>query len=88
MTLEELSYLPEWMVQALWSVIAVLTAYLIGRFVTRTVCQRFSVWVPKTGWKWDALIIDALHRGIPSWSLLLKSLFGILPHNGQARPRR
>jgi small-conductance mechanosensitive channel len=71
MTPEQLSFLPAWVYQLVWSVVTLLIAYLVGQCVTRTACQRLSVWASRTAWKWDELIIDALRRGIPVWSLLI-----------------
>ena len=68
---ELLSHLPTWAVPAAWSAITVLFSYLLGRFLTRTVCRRLSQWVSKTAWAWDDLVVDALQRGIPAWSILL-----------------
>ena len=70
MTLQQLSTLPSWITRLAWSIITILAAYLVGRFVTRTVCSRLSVWAQKTVWKWDELVIGALQREIPTWSLL------------------
>jgi len=71
MTLQQLLVLPLWMTQLVWSLVVVLMTYLIGRVLTHTVCQRLAAWAAKTPWKWDELIVDALRRGIPFWSLLL-----------------
>lgn len=71
MTTESLSHLPPWIIQAAWSLIAVLTAYLAGRFIARDVCRRLSAMATKTAWQWDQLVIQALQRGIPIWSVLL-----------------
>ena len=71
MSLEQFLHLPSWIHQTLWSFLAILSAFLIGRLVTRTVCRRLSAWAAKTAWKWDALVIEAIRRGIPFWSFLL-----------------
>lgn len=69
--IEQLHTLPPWVFQLAWSLLVVLIAYLVGHYVNHTVCRRLSAWAAKTGWKWDALVIRALQRGIPLWSLLL-----------------
>ena len=69
--LEYLNRFPIWLYQLAWSAIVILSCYLLGRLVSRTVCQRLSVWATKTHWQWDVLVIQALQRGIPLWSLLL-----------------
>jgi len=68
--LEQLSQLPGWIYRLAWSCIAVLSSYLVGQLVNRTVCRRLSVWAAKTRWKWDGEAVDALQRGIPIWSVL------------------
>jgi small-conductance mechanosensitive channel len=62
--------LPSWIYQVLWSLIAVLTVYLLGRFLARTVCRRLREWASHTAWQWDDAAVDTLQRGIPLWSLL------------------
>jgi len=62
---------PGWIFSLLWSVVSLLTAYLIGHMVARIVCQRLSRWASKTTWKWDELIINAVQRGLPLWSFLV-----------------
>ena len=71
MLLEQMIRLPAWAYDTAWSLIAVLSTYLIGQFISRTVCRRLSVWAAKTPWKWDEALIDSLRRGFPVWSVLL-----------------
>ncbi|MBI3996763.1 MAG: mechanosensitive ion channel family protein [Candidatus Omnitrophica bacterium] len=70
MILDYLSHLPDWAQQGIWSLIALLAIYLIGRFLARTVCRRLSAWAEKTAWKWDEVAVEMLRKGIPMWSLL------------------
>jgi len=65
------SHLPGWVSRLVWSLVTVVCSSLLGHLVTRTVCTRLSRWASKTAWKWDDLLIGALRRGIPLWSLLL-----------------
>ena len=71
MSLNQFANLPLWIYRLAWSVIVLLAAYLLGRLVTRTICQRLSAWAAKTTWKWDDLVVSALRRGVPTWSLLV-----------------
>ena len=71
MILEVLSQVPPWLQRLILSLVAILTAYLVGRFISRTVCRRLVAWASKTAWKWDELVIESLGRGIPTWSLLV-----------------
>ena len=71
MTPDQSSYLPPWLQQLIPSLVAVLTAYLVGQFISRTVCRRLMAWASKTAWKWDEVVIDSLRRGIPAWSVLV-----------------
>ena len=71
MTVSILSPLPAWCVTLAWSLVVILAAYLIGRLVARTIIQRLATLAAKTTWKWDELVIDALRRGIPIWSVLV-----------------
>ena len=71
MSLETLTPLPQWLQQVCWSLIVILGTLLIGRIITRTICMRLTKWAEKTHWKWGELVIEALQRGIPFWSVLL-----------------
>lgn len=70
--------LPDWLYRLAWSTVIVLASHLAGRVLARSVGQRLSQWAAKTAWKWDDLVIDALRRGVPVWSLL----FGIYVASG------
>jgi small-conductance mechanosensitive channel len=71
MTLESLLYLPPWVSQAAWSLVAMLTAMLAGRVIAQTIGRRLSAWASKSSWGWDAIVIEGLQRGLPFWSLLV-----------------
>ena len=68
-----MSRLPMWVFQLAWSLLTLLIAVLMGRVIARTVGQRLSRWAAQTKWKWDDVAIQALRRGIPTWS----ALFGL-----------
>ena len=78
MMLEQLNHLPAWMYQLLWSFLTVAVICLMGQFLTHTVCRRLSAWAAKTAWKWDELVVEAIRRGLPFWSLL----FGVYVATG------
>ncbi len=71
MTAPAIPPLPSWVTQLGWSCIAILAAYLLGRFATRTICRRLAQWAAKTTWKWDEVVIAALQQGLPFWCLLI-----------------
>lgn len=62
---------PPWASQLVWSAVILLVTHVLGRFLNRTICARLSRWASATKWKWDEVVIAALRRGIPFWSLLL-----------------
>ncbi len=66
-----MSALPPWLNHTAWSVVTILMAWLIGRFLARTVGARLTRWASKTSWQWDDLLVGALIRIIPFWVLLL-----------------
>ena len=71
MLLDHINSLPPWARQALFSLIALLAAYAVGRFLSHTVCGRLSVWAAKTAWKWDEVVVERLRRSIPGWTVLV-----------------
>lgn len=71
MMFERATRLFPWLDRLAWSVITVLMAHLIGRLLVRTICSRLTVWASRTLWKWDDLVVQALRRGIPIWSLFV-----------------
>ena len=71
MLLEQLSRLLPWVSQMVWTLVAVLSTYLIGRIVSRTVGGWLSRLAAKTHWKWDEVAVESLGRGIPVWSMLI-----------------
>lgn len=71
MTIDVGRDLPPWMFQLAWSLVALLMAFLVGQGLSRVVHHRLSRWAAQTTWKWDDLVVDALRRGIPTWSVLL-----------------
>jgi len=68
---EPLTVVSTWLAPLGWSAAAVLTSALLGLLVVKTIGRRLSAWAARTAWKWDDLLIDALRRGIPFWSLLI-----------------
>jgi small-conductance mechanosensitive channel len=62
--------IPPWIVPALWSSVCLLTAWLVGHVGSRIIGSRLAAWAGRTSWHWDNLVIDALQRGLPLWSLL------------------
>ncbi len=71
MSTEFLSSLPAWVAQVVWSGTALLIAYFLGHVMTRTVCHQLNRWAAKTAWKWDDVLVAAVRRGIPIWSVLV-----------------
>ena len=71
MTREQLSSLPVWVYRLAWSILTVGVAYLVGQRVKRMVSQWLTAWAAKTAWRWDDVLVDALRRGVPLWSLLI-----------------
>ena len=67
---DALSHLPLWASRLAGSAVIILAAALIGQFAARTVCRRLAAWAATTASKWDDLVIEALRRGVPLWSLL------------------
>lgn len=65
------SPLPAWLDQTLWSAIVILASWLLIRFATRLVCRWLTALAARTRWQWDDLVVNALERGSPVWSLLL-----------------
>jgi small-conductance mechanosensitive channel len=55
----------------LWSLVALFSAYLVGRVAGRVICGRLRRWTQQTSWQWDDLLVESLRRGIPFWSLLV-----------------
>jgi len=68
---ETLQRLPSWVLQLVWSLLTLLIAVLAGRVFAHTVGQRLVRWAAHTTWKWDDLVVEALRRGMPTWSALL-----------------
>ena len=72
--LPPLAAIPVWTFRLAWSAVILLSAYLLGRFLSRRVCHRLRVWAATTTtWPWDELMVPALQRAIPLWSLLAGS---------------
>jgi small-conductance mechanosensitive channel len=71
MLLESLNALPPWVRQAIFSATALLAAYAVGRFLSRTICGRLSAWAANTAWKWDEVVVEVLRRDIPTWTVLV-----------------
>jgi len=46
-------------------------SYLLGQFISRRICRRLSHWAEKTQWRWDDVVVEALKRGVPYWSILI-----------------
>src|SRR3989338_6960192 len=63
--------LPAWTTQAVWSLIALGGSYIVGQFVKRVVCRRLSLMAKKTTWQWDEVVIGAIRKAAPFWSVLL-----------------
>jgi small-conductance mechanosensitive channel len=70
MLTDMLRELPGWVFQLAWSLLTFLIVVLMGRVLARTIGQRLSRWTAQTKWKWDELFVEALRRGIPTWSVL------------------
>lgn len=68
---EIMSRLPAWALHLLYSGIAILAASLIGRCAVFLIDKRLAAWAARTRWKWDELVVAALRRGVPTWSILL-----------------
>jgi small-conductance mechanosensitive channel len=71
MLLDYLNAMPAWLQQALFSSIALLAAYAVGRFLSHTLCGWLSMWASKTGWKWDEALVESLRRHLPTWTVLV-----------------
>ena len=67
----DLDQLPVWVQPLIWSAITLLVASLLGRCLTRAVVVRLRAWTAKTAWQWDDLLIEALQRSLPVWSVLV-----------------
>ena len=50
MTSNPLVSLAPWMLRAAWSLVAILTAHLAGRFIARSVCRKLSALASRTEW--------------------------------------
>jgi len=66
-----LSQVPAWATQAAWSLIALGGSYITGRFMKRVVCRRLSLIAKQTTWQWDEVVIGAIRKAVPFWSVLL-----------------
>ena len=70
MIVDALAHLPAWIQSLIWSLVAVLTITLVARVVIRLICQRLRTWAENTEWRWDDLLVEALQKGMPWWSML------------------
>ncbi|MBI4003983.1 MAG: mechanosensitive ion channel family protein [Candidatus Omnitrophica bacterium] len=71
MTAELFTQLPPWVLALASSLATVLVAWFIGKLAGGILCRRLEAWTANTAWQWDDLVIQALRRGIPIWSLLV-----------------
>lgn len=71
MVLESLSQLPLWVQQLVFSFVAFLMVYLVGQFASLIIGRRLNALAERTSWQWDDLLVRALRKGLPLWSLLL-----------------
>lgn len=65
-----LTALPQWALSLIWSAATIAASWLAGQLISRVLCRRLETWAAKTAWQWDELLVQALRRGIPLWSLL------------------
>ncbi|PIQ84748.1 MAG: mechanosensitive ion channel protein MscS [Candidatus Omnitrophica bacterium CG11_big_fil_rev_8_21_14_0_20_63_9] len=77
MALEYLTQFPPWIQQIAFSLVAFLMVYLVGQLASRILCRRLSMLAEKTSWQWDDLLIRALRKGIPLWSVLLAAYVSV-----------
>jgi len=68
---ERFSDMPPWTDAAVLSLAALVGSYLIGQFVKRIICRRLARLTQGSLWPWEAVIVEALRKGVPFWSLLL-----------------
>lgn len=63
--------LPPWVREATFSMVALLGSYLAGQFIKGVVCRRLASIAKKTTWQWDEVVIGAIRKAVPFWSVLL-----------------
>ncbi len=68
---QQISDLPSWAYQAVWTLVTLGFSYLLGQFISRHICRRLLHWAEKTQWQWDDVVVEALKRGVPYWSILI-----------------
>ncbi len=71
MTWQQISNLPSWAYQAVWTFVTVGSLYLFGQFFSRRICRQLARWAEKTRWQWDDVVVEALRKGIPFWAVLV-----------------
>lgn len=69
--------LPSWVAPAVATLAALAVTWLVGELFRRVFCRNLSAWAQQTSWEWDDLLIDALRRGTPVWSLLAGLYFSV-----------
>ena len=90
MSWQQISDLPSWAYQMVWTLVTLGALYLLGQFIARRICRRLTRWAEKTHWQWDEIVIEALRRGVPFWAVLIgcqrKAAFEIVkgPHELRA----
>ena len=66
-----LSALPAWGAAAIASTVALFASLLVGQFLQSVICRQLVLWARKTPWQWDEIVVRAIRRGVPFWSLLV-----------------
>ena len=62
---------PPWADEVVFSVVALLGSYLVGQFIKGVVCRKLAAIAKKTTWQWDEVVIGAIRKAAPFWSVLL-----------------
>lgn len=62
---------PLWADEAVFSLVALVSSYLVGQFIKGVVCRKLAAIAKQTSWQWDEVVIEGIRKGIPFWSVLL-----------------
>mgnify|MGYP003525078068 CR=1 FL=1 len=57
-------------VRALWSVVIIGGAYLVGHLINALVVGRLARLAGRTDGQWDDIVLDEFRRRVPFWSVL------------------
>jgi len=63
--------LPSWAGEAIFSVAALVGSYVVGQFLKGVVCRKLAAIAKQTTWQWDEVVIGAIRKAVPFWSVLL-----------------